>query len=221
MLTIPEYNVDAPTLITGNDVMGDEARWFEKQLERIAGKNPHGRPMLQLVWGVTHRDPMSTDPDAIKYLDFIREGKQYGERRFFVEIWRSPEFLARSGRYQAETRQDEDGTTLLKSLPSDGCYDYWLRLEKADIVDGQLRGLIFHAPDRDALEVVEALWKFEQMPQSRRDELERANRELERRQMIAAMRNRRNELWGFDITGHQPIIASDQSVKLVKRLVEI
>jgi hypothetical protein len=65
---------------------------------------------------------------------------------------------------------------LLQPFPSEGCYDYWLRLERAN--------LTYHPPDGEALEVIRALWEWEQTPQNQRDALEQANREIERRQMI-------------------------------------
>lgn len=179
MIQVPEYDPNSPTIITESDVSNSEVQWFRKQIERVAGKNPHGKPILTLVWGVTHLDPMSA-VGSIKYLDFIHRGEQYGERRWFIEIWRSPEFLNRSGRYQIEARQDEDGTKLLESFPREGCYDYWLRLERMN--------LTYHPPDGEVLQVVRALWAWEQMPQNKRDELEQADRELQRRAMILAQR---------------------------------
>lgn len=187
-MQIPEYdlqNTDSLTVLTESDV-GD-ARWFRKELIRIAGKNPHGRGNLELRWGPTYEDPMAVDRN-IKYLDFSHEGVQLGERRWFIEIWRSPEFLEKSGRYKV-LGTAEDGQ-LLKEFPVEGCYDYWLRLERAN--------LTYHPLDDEAVQVCRALWQWEQTPQNVRDALEQADREHERRQAIKEKREQRNSLWGFE-----------------------
>jgi hypothetical protein len=223
LLTIPEYDLEKPetlTVLREDDVISQgEAAWFRRQLEKIAGKNPHGKPILQMVWGPTHIDPMSADKN-IKYVDFVHGKEQMGERRFFIEIWRSPDFLVRSGRYKvlsdpgtvkdfyfckgchAELSLGPDGPIrcpkcgssrsynrqvrdsgegrLLCDFPAEGCYDYWLRLERAN--------LTYHEPDNEALAVCRALWQWELTPQNERDALEQADREIERRQMIQLMR---------------------------------
>lgn len=227
MIQIPEYDVDTPSVLAQDDVIAaSEINWFRRQLRRIAGKNRFGGQNLELRWGPTYCDPMAVEPDTIKYLDFTRHGRQYGERRWFIEIWRSPEFLERSGRYKVVNDSDvvieryfcracaveikcsaatlellgavppcpACGSTrsrteliremgagrLLQEFPREGCYDYWLRLERAN--------LTYHPPDGEVLQVVRALWAWEQMPQNKRDELEQADRELERRAMILAQR---------------------------------
>lgn len=204
-MLIPEYDLDRPstlTILREDDVISQgEAKWFRQQLECVAGKAMMGKPRLRLVWGPTHRDEMSTDPDQIKYLDDVSCGKeQLGERRWFVEIHRTPEFLARSGRYQITTRQDDDGTKLLKSLPSEGCYDYWLRLERG-IVEGEKVTLVYQPPDSEALAKVREIWDWEMKPQNERDALEQANREIERRQMIG---EQRRQMGGSIYTGAMP-----------------
>lgn len=181
---VPELDPNNPdthvVLREGDVISSSEAQRFRDQLKEIAGISPQGLPRLEMVWGPTYEDPMSTT-SQLKYVDFTdQSGRAFGERRWFIQIHRTPEFLARSGRYQLETRQDTDGTKLLKSLPSQGCYDYWLRLER--------KNLTYHPPDNEALEVTKALWRWEQMSQTERDLCEQADRELERRQMIAAMR---------------------------------
>ena len=221
-MLVPEYDLNLPTIITEDEVSGDGAQRFRKELKRIAGRNPFGGQILELRWGVTYHDPMSVDKDTIKYLDFKQHDIQYGERRWFVEIWRSPQFLRRSGRYkilndpdhvqefyfckacETEIKCDaqslemlgsvpacpkcgstrsrtelirETGTgKLLCDFPTEGCYDYWLRLERAN--------LTYHPPDNEMLKVVRAVWQWEQMPQNKRDAIEQADREVERRQMI-------------------------------------
>jgi hypothetical protein len=225
LLEVPEYDLTRPstlTVLNESDVISDgEAKWFRRELQRIAGKSRFGEPNLVMRWGPTYEDPMQADK-VIKYLDFGFAGEQLGERRWIIEIWRSPEFLKRSGRYQtliapdvvqefyfckgcdaeiicsretlaflgsvppcdkcgskrSYTRENREagGKRLLNQFPSDGCYDYWLRLERAD--------LTYHPPDNEALEVARALWQWELTPQNERDSLEQADREIERRQVI-------------------------------------
>ena len=227
MLIIDEYDLtETPQVLQESDVISvGEARTFRKKLIRIAGKNPHGRGKLELRWGPTYEDPMLAEP-AIKYVDFNRFGTNYGERRWFIEIWRSPEFLKRSGRYvqvfdvdkvtefyfckacdaeikvsretllhlgavpnceacgsnrsyMREERESSAGR-LLRDFPTEGCYDYWLRLERADHT--------YFPLNKDALRICKALWEWELLPQNQRDALEQAEREVERRQMILAQR---------------------------------
>lgn len=242
MLEIPEYDPSRPetlVVLTENDVISaGEAKWFRRQLERIAGKNCFGKPNLQMVWGPVYEDPMSVDKQ-IKYLDFTYGGTQLGERRFFIEVWRSPEFLKRSGRYKiindsdtvqefyfckaCDTRINCDakalevlgsvpacpkcGSTrsrteliremgkgqLLQEFPSEGCYDYFIRLERAN--------LTYHPPDGEALKAVTEIWEFEKLPQNKRDELAQADAQLERRQMIG---ERRRAMGGGIYTGAVP-----------------
>lgn len=233
---IPELdpnNPDTHVVLREHDVISaDEAKWFRKQLKRIAGKNPHGEAILQMRWGPTYEDPMQED-HGIKYLDFIgKEGIQLGERRFILEIWRSPEFLVRSGRYKVlsdpgsvrdfyfckgchgelamaadgpercrkcgsvrnylrQVREDGDGR-LLCDFPAEGCFDYWLRLERAN--------LTYHPPDNSILEIARALWEWELTPQNQRDALEQADREMARRKEIEEMRRPS----GFIYTGAVP-----------------
>jgi len=177
-MQIDEYNLTKESTLVPiheDELNQEEIRWFRAELKAIAGLNPYGGQILELRWGPTWRDPMST-ADTIKYLDFVHNGVELGERRHFIEIWRSPEFLERSGRYQIVTRQDEDGEKLLKELPPHGCYDYFLRLET--------RNLTYHPLDREALEVCQLLWQYEQVPQNQRDAMERADAERERRWLI-------------------------------------
>lgn len=200
MQTIPEYDLTRPdtlAVITEDEIWGQSERErFNRKLVNIAGRNPFGGRILELRWGPTYCDPMSTDPNQIKYLDFTdKQGNQLGERRFFVERWRSPEFLERSGRYQLTTRQDDDGTKLLKSIQPEGCYDYWIRLER--------KNLTYHAPNGEALEAIAAIWEFEKLPQNERDALEQADREIERRQIIA---EQRRAMGGGIYTGAVPLI---------------
>lgn len=229
MLEVPEYDLTQPdslVVLPEDDVISaGEAKWFRRQLERVAGKNRFGRANLEMRWGPTYEDPMSVDRQ-IKYLDFTHGTVQLGERRWFLEVWRSPEFLKRSGRYKiindsdtvqefyfckacdAEITCDASALAvlgsvpscpkcgsnrvrtemdremgkgqLLQEFPSEGCYDYWLRLERAN--------LTYHPPDGEALKAVTEIWEFEKLPQNQRDELAQADAQLERRQMIGEQR---------------------------------
>jgi DNA-directed RNA polymerase subunit RPC12/RpoP len=227
MLEVEEYDLsETPIRLTEDDVISPgEAKYFRRQLRKIAGKNPHGGNILELRWGVTYEDPMLSEPE-IKYVDFERFGRKYGERRWIIEIWRSTEFLKRSGRYNQVFDQDRVqefyfcvacdaeikasretlemlGSTppcescgskrsytreiremsegrLLKDFPVQGCYDYWLRLERAN--------LTYHPLNREALKICRALWEWEQTPLNERNAIEQADRELERRQMVLAQR---------------------------------
>lgn len=227
MLDVPDYDLDHPAIITADEVCSPgEQTWFRRQLKRIAGKNRFGGLNLELRWGVTYVDPMAYDPDTIKYLDFTRHGRQYGERRWVIEIWRSPEFLERSGRYKiihdsdtvtefyfctacgteikaspatlqllgdvppclscgsrrhrTELIRETGKGQLLQEFPAEGCYDFWLRLERADYS--------YHAPDAEAVKAVEAIWQFELLPQNQRNLLAQADAQLERRKAIQMMR---------------------------------
>lgn len=201
-MQVPEINPQWPSTwdtLTEDDVISQgEARWFRKALVKLAGKNPLGKPILQLVWGQTYVDPMLTEA-GIKYIDFQPEGREpIGERRWFVEIWRSPEFLERSGRYQMTTRQDVvTGEKLLQPLTSAGCYDYWLRLERLTTIGG-VPTLSYQMPDREALGLCQRLWDFELKTLGERNAIEDAERERARRLALAEQRSEQNRLWGSE-----------------------
>jgi len=225
-LEIPEYDPSEPSslvVLTEDEVVSaGEAKWFRRRLSKIGGKNRFGRANLEMRWGPVYEDPMAVDKQ-LKYLDFTYGATQLGERRWFLEIWRSPEFLKRSGRYKIINDSDTvqefyfckacdaeikcDAQTLavlgsvppcskcgskrsrieliremgkgqlLQEFPSEGCYDYWLRLERAN--------LTYLEPNQMCLNIAKALWEWEQLSQSERNDLERADAEKERRQMIA------------------------------------
>ncbi len=229
MLDVPEYdlvNTDSLLVLHADDAVSDgEQKWFRRQLKRIAGTADNGFQNLELRWGPTYRDPMSAD-DNIKYLDFVHQGLQLGERRWFIEVYRSPAFLKRSDRYRVTRAPDtvrefyfcraceteikcspetlqllgsvppcpvcgsnrsrtelvrESGEgKLLNDFPVDGCYDYWLRLEYAD--------LTYHPPDAKVLKFIEALWEFEKNPDNLREANEQSDLEMQRRQMIQMQR---------------------------------
>lgn len=216
-MLVEEYDLTREstlTVIRESEIANDEVRQFRADLHRLAGKR------LRLVWGPVALEEMSTDPNQLRYLDLVHNGVQLGERRWIVEIWRSPSFLERSGRYKLETIQDVDGEKLLKSIPSEGCYDYWLRLERADMTT-QPPTLKYQPADNEAMQVVRRAWEFEQESPSERDALDRANREQQRRAIIAANREQRNQLWGFDPDDYQVVPTSDGSFRVERRHLEI
>jgi hypothetical protein len=219
--------LDTHVLLQEQDIASASSiKWFRKQLKKIAGTNRFGEPHLALRWGATYEDPMQSEPGYLKYLDFQIGSKQWGERRWIIEIYRSPEFLKRSRRYErvnvpdtvhefyfcaacdteivcsketleylgavppcpkcnskrvrTEMIREAGGGQVLQEFPVRGCYDYWLRLERANFT--------YHPLDNEALNVIRALWKWEQMPQNERDAIEQADREIERRQMIQFIR---------------------------------
>lgn len=181
-MLIDEYDLTRESTlvpIRESELSHDEIKWFRAELKDIAGTNPFGGQNLELRWAGDYRDPMQVT-DGLKYLDFVHNGVELGERRFIVEIWRSPQFLEDSERYQLTSIQDTDGTKLLKTIPAQGCYDYWLRLERAN--------LTFHPLDKEAVNVCRALWQYEQMTQFQRDALEQADAQRERRILIARQR---------------------------------
>lgn len=195
-MLIEEYDLTRDSTlipIREDELSRDEIKWFRAELKAIAGENPHGGQNLELRWAGDYHDPMSTS-DQLKYLDFVHSGVELGERRFIVEIWRSPQFLENSGRYQLASIQDTDGTKLLKTIQSQGCYDYWLRLERAN--------LTFHPLDKEAVAVCRALWQYEQMSQFQRDVLEQADAEQERRMFIARQRMEQRQNYFGIIPAH-------------------
>lgn len=226
-MDVPEYDLDHPVKLVEEDVTSRETLdWFDRELVRIAGRNKFGGPNLRRVWGVTHVDPVSYEPNTIKYLDFTHRGVQYGERRHVIEIHRSPEFLERSGRYKVlndpdtvvefyfcancnaeikaspatlqllgdvppclscgskrhrtELIREMGKGQLLQEFPAEGCYDYWLRLERADYS--------YHPLDAEAVKAVEHIWQFELLPENKRNELAQSDAQLERRRAIQLMR---------------------------------
>jgi hypothetical protein len=125
---LPKYYVSTPepTLIGHQYREGDELRTVTKLEEVPAGK------ISLPIYGTT----------------------KLGERRFIVERWRSPEDLARSGRYLDSVRFDaETGAELLREFPRRGCYDFFLRLEDTN---GN-----YHAPDAETLEAIRVKWKYD------------------------------------------------------------
>jgi hypothetical protein len=151
-----------------------------------------------------------------------------GERRFFIEQWRSAEFLQRSGRFKqvhdsdnvsvwfacrnchsivptapetvnldiericpscgsrrvspVEHRESGEGR-LLRDLPREGCYDYFLRLQRKD---GS-----YHPPNQRALDSVRMLWNKNQRSFSEKDA--EINQSRQRDQQAA--RQQRKEVW--------------------------
>lgn len=130
---------------------------------------------------------------TVEKIEDIPAGKLYfpiysqthlGERRFIVEVWRSPEFLERSGRYiEGNLRDPETGEILLRDFPRQGCYDYFYRIERADGT--------YHPPDGEALEGIRQLWAKSQRSPKEKDQEIRDARANEAKQA----KQRRREIW--------------------------
>jgi DNA-directed RNA polymerase subunit RPC12/RpoP len=72
---------------------------FNKELERIAGTNLYGQPLLRLVDGRTEQAWVA-GMMRFKYLGRTDEdGTEHGEEGCIIEQWRSAEFLAATGRF--------------------------------------------------------------------------------------------------------------------------
>ena len=213
---------------------------FQAELARIGGTNPFGQPVLKLVDGrteekweaggwvlkypvVTSRrqgfeyrddegrlqfveDPKDVPPGKL-CVDAYRQ-EERGEEVMIVERWRSAEFLARTGRFR--DRRDEDGSELLPELPSEGHYDFFVRLQRPDGTP--------HPADREALEMVEALWKYEHSTTlSERNRHAREAFEAEGRERAAKVRGQWNDLWGFDPDDYRQVVTSAGRTKFEKK----
>jgi hypothetical protein len=219
---------------------------FIDGLTAIGGLNPFGQPMLRCVDGereetweaggwhlkytvltpsrtvYEYRDgegkpQLASGPDAVPAgRIFVQREHQdeVGEERLIIERWRSAEFLAKSGRFSELIRRDADGTELLRELPAEGHYDFFMRLQRQDGTP--------HPPDDAALEMVRALWKYEQSTTVAEREMHlREDRERKASAAEKANKERMNTLWGFDADSYQIIQGSDGHQKIVERKREI
>lgn len=136
---------------------------------------------------------------------------EHGEEVYIVERWRSAEFLASTGRFDDSLRRDEEGSELIRERPSEGHYDFMLRLQ-----DKQARPLPLVPA---ALELVRALIADEQQhtpaERARLDEEFRLKQEGE---MEAAKRERKNALWGFDPDDYRPVLTSAGHTRFEKKV---
>jgi DNA-directed RNA polymerase subunit RPC12/RpoP len=72
---------------------------FNKELLVIGGTNPAGQPFLRLVDGRREQTWVAGGL-KLKYVGHTDEdGTEHGEEGLIVEQWRSPEFLAQTGRF--------------------------------------------------------------------------------------------------------------------------
>jgi hypothetical protein len=222
VIQIPEYdpsNTDSLTVLREQDIISKtEAESFRQELVRIAGTTSDGQARLKMVWGPTHIDPMSEDQTQLKYLDFSHNGQQLGERRFFIEIHRSPEFLVKSGRYKVLNAPDQlEEFYLCKGCEADlgkiepiacpKCGSKRNALRQIRAIDGhkllmdfprqgcydywfrlERKNFTYHPPDGETLEFIRALWEWEMNNQ--RDALKQADSEMKRRKAIAEARQR-------------------------------
>lgn len=160
---------------------------FNDELVRIAGRNGEGLPLLKLVDGRREQTWVAGGwkPKYVARTD--DDGTEHGEEGYIIEQWRSPEFLAASGRF-TDHRHDADGSEVIREMPSEGHYDYFLRVS-----DEQLR-------DRagEALETVRQVWAFQKLPLAEQNRLIDEHQERVKEARRKAGRKRRNDLWGFD-----------------------
>lgn len=160
---------------------------FNTELLRIAGRNGDGQPLLKLVDG-RREQVWVAGGWKLKYVGNTDEdGTEHGEEGYVIEQWRSPEFLAASGRF-TDNRHDADGSEVIREMPSEGHYDYFLRL-----TDEQLRNRA-----GEVLETVKAVWAVQRLPLREQNRLIDEHQERVRQARQKAERARRNNLWGFD-----------------------
>jgi hypothetical protein len=183
---------------------------FNKELERIAGTNLYGQPLLRLVDGRTEQTWVAGGW-KLKYVGRTDDdGTEHGEEGFIIEQWRSPEFLAASGRF-TDHRRDTDGSEVIREMPSEGFYDYFLR-----VTDEQLRERA-----GEALETVRAVWAFQCLPLREQNRLIDEHEEQVKKRRAKAERERRNKEWGFDPDDYVLVETSAGKQQYVKRKREI
>lgn len=183
---------------------------FNDELVRIAERNRDGGPMLRLVDG-RREQTWVAGGWKLKYVGRTDEdGTEHGEEGFIIEQWRSPEFLASVGRFTA-FRHDSDGSEVVREMPSEGHYDYFLRMS-----DEQLR-------DRagEFLETVRAVWAFQRLPLREQNRLIDEHEEEVKKRRAAAEKKRLNDLWGFDMDSLVLVTNSAGKRQYVKRKREI
>src|SRR5688572_19569292 len=61
----------------------------------------------------------------------VYRSEEKGEERWIIERWRSPEFLATTGRFTAR-HDPATGEELIRELPTEGHYDFFMRLQNTD-----------------------------------------------------------------------------------------
>lgn len=69
----PDYDLDNPSTWEPMEAPSVDRSWTEA-LTKLGGLNPFGRPVLEMRWGATYRDPMSED-NGLKYFLSWGEGK--------------------------------------------------------------------------------------------------------------------------------------------------
>jgi hypothetical protein len=183
---------------------------FSDELIRIAGRNGDGLPLLKLVDG-RKEQAWTAGEWKLKYVGRTDEdGTEHGEEGYIIEQWRSPEFLAASGRFTTH-RHDTDGSEVIREMPSEGFYDYFLRLS-----DEQLR-------DRagEFLETVREVWAFQKLPLREQNRLIDEHQERVRQARAAAEKKRRDDMWGFDLDQLVLVTNSAGRQQYVKRKREI
>jgi hypothetical protein len=157
------------------------------ELIRIAGRNGDGQPHLRAVDG-QRETPWMAGKQRIKYLDHITDdGTEVGQECVVVEIWRSPEFLAASGRF-TEQRFDTDGSEIVRAMPSDGHYDYMLRVPWPDVANRA----------GEVLVTAQDIWAFQRLSLREQNALIDQHEQRVRTERAKRAREARNNLWGYN-----------------------
>jgi hypothetical protein len=183
---------------------------FNQELARLAGRTLLGQPRLRMI-DASRETVWEAGCQRIKYVGHVAEdGTEVGEDRYIVEIWRSPEFLAASGRF-TDQRHDDDGSELIREMPSEGHYDYMLRVPRED----------FATKSPAVLGVIKEVWEFQRLTLSEQNRLIDEHREQVEEKRRKAARERRNAEWGFDPDDYQIIATSSGAPKVVRKAKEI
>lgn len=203
------YDEDDPKEFQGTP---PKPEWFERELTGIAGTNPHGKPVLRLVWGGTEMSDKSHEA-RLKYSTGLhREHKGWvytkdGEMHFVTEIegidpsimifpdirneeiglprWIIEKWvspLELEAQHRFRTLGDAEGQ-LLRDFPREGVYDTYLIVQN---LKGEYREL-----DRIVLDLIFEKYKFDALPF---EEQERVREEYQQKQR-ARMQAHNEEIW--------------------------
>lgn len=99
-----------------------------------------------------------------------------------------------------ETREIKN-ERLLRDLPAEGCYDYFLRLETADG---------FYRPaDAGSLNIIRLVWAHTQKSQQEKNRLYLKQKEAEAQQALASKRERHDYIWSDDFKEEKYVSSSN------------
>jgi hypothetical protein len=199
----------------------DKPEWFERELTQIAGVNPHGQPVLKVVWGGTEMSDKSHDA-RLKYSSGVYtdvQGWCYtvdGTTHFVKDIegidpsimifpdikteelglprWIIEKWVSPQeleAQHRFRNIKDAQGQ-VLRDFPREGVYDTYFIVQN---LEGEYREL-----DRVVLDLVFDQYKFEQLPY---DEQEKQLAEFQQKR-VEKMAAHNEEIWraarNFDLT---------------------